>query len=186
MLNRILNTQIVLTFPFGSRFEVTKVDVMSEITDKSFYPRQPFVCRESCLDIRTPVPTCSSATAATAVVPARLLRLRPPGGMMLTWLALFVLKLATILLESTAFRLILLLLLLLLLMLLLMLMTRVRMPRAKDAKSTAFEPLMIDVLAALGHGTVGGLWYINGKSLLRIERLLLLTLCGLKAALTGL
>ena len=44
---------------------------------------------------------------------------RLPGGMMFTWFALFVLKFATILLESTALILRLLLLLLLLLMLLL-------------------------------------------------------------------
>jgi len=97
-------------------------------------------------------------------VTLRFLRL-PPGGIMLTWLALFVLKLATMLLESTAFRFKLLLLLLLLLMLLLMLITKVMMPIAKEAKSTAFEPLMIEVEAAFVHETAGGaLWYMKGRS----------------------
>jgi len=78
---------------------------------------------------------------------------------MLTWLALLVLKLATMLLESTAFKFKLLLLLLLLLMLLLMLITKVMMPMEKEAKSTAFEPLIIEVEAAFLQGTAGGaLW----------------------------
>ena len=40
--------------------------------------------------------------------------------------------------------------------LLLILMTRVMMPIAKDAKSTAFAPLMMLVEAALLQGTGGG------------------------------
>ena len=37
---------------------------------------------------------------------------------------------------------------------------------AKEAKSTAFEPLMIEVEAAFLQGTAGGaLWYMNGRSL---------------------
>ena len=37
---------------------------------------------------------------------------------------------------------------------------------AKEAKSTAFEPLIIEVEAAFLQGTAGGaLWYINGRSL---------------------
>ena len=68
---------------------------------------------------------------------------------MFTWLALLVLKFATMLLESTALMLRLLLLLLLLLMLLFTLRTRVRIPAAKAAKSTALEPLMMEVLWAL-------------------------------------
>jgi len=39
-------------------------------------------------------------------------------------------------------------------------------PMANEAKSTAFEPLIIEVDAAFLHGTAGGaLWYINGRSL---------------------
>ena len=45
-------------------------------------------------------------------------------------------------------------------MLLLMLMTKVRMPMAKAAKSTAFPPLMIEVDAALLHGTAGGALFL--------------------------
>ena len=44
----------------------------------------------------------------------------------------------------------------LLTILLLILMTRVMMPIAKDAKSTAFAPLMMLVEAALLQGTGGG------------------------------
>ena len=175
---------------------------------------------------------CFTLMAAMIMIAAdpvtlRFLRL-PPGGIMLTWLALLVLKLATMLLESTAFRFKLLLLLLLLLMLLLMLITKVMMPMpknksiiglvltanhtlwlarwvqlkvinlismwraaqikfydqptiiflgnisliinlflpiAKEAKSTAFEPLMIEVEAAFVHETAGGaLWYMKGRS----------------------
>ncbi len=62
------------------------------------------------------------------------------------------------LLESAAFKLMLLLLLLLLLMLLLMLITKVRIPSANEAKSTALEPLTIDVLEAWSQATDGGLW----------------------------
>ena len=72
-----------------------------------------------------------------------------PGGMMFTWFALFVLKLATMLLESTALMLRLLLLLLLLLMLLLTLRTRVRTPAAKAAKSTALPPEIMEEEEAL-------------------------------------
>merc|ERR1711936_193291 len=81
-----------------------------------------------------------------------------PVGMMLTWLALFVLKLATMLLESTAFIFRLLLLLLLLLTLLLTLRTRVRTPAAKAAKSTAFPPLMMEVLEAAVQVSTLSLW----------------------------
>jgi len=51
----------------------------------------------------------------------------------------------------------LLLLLLLLLMLLLMLMTKVKIPNANEAKSTALEPLIIEVLDAWSQATAGGL-----------------------------
>ena len=79
-----------------------------------------------------------------------------PGGIMFTWLALLVLKLATILLESTALIFRLLLLLLLLLMLLLTLRTRVRTPAANAAKSTALPPDMMDVEEALVHDCTWG------------------------------
>ena len=68
---------------------------------------------------------------------------------MFTWLALLVLKFATMLLESTALMLRLLLLLLLLLMLLFTLSTSVRIPAEKAAKSIALDPLMMEVLWAL-------------------------------------
>lgn len=73
------------------------------------------------------------------------------------------------LLESAAFKLMLLLLLLLLLMLLLMLITSVRMPKANEAKSTALEPLTIDVLDAWSHATEGGLY--NKGELLALNSL---------------
>ena len=39
------------------------------------------------------------------------------------------------------------------------------LPIAKEAKSTAFEPLMIEVEAAFVHETAGGaLWYMKGRS----------------------
>ena len=65
---------------------------------------------------------------------------------------------ATMLLESTALMLRLLLLLLLLLMLLLTLSTRVRMPAAKAAKSTALAPLMMEELVALVQGLAWSRW----------------------------
>ena len=58
--------------------------------------------------------TLMAAKRATAAEPIALRFLRPAPGMILTWLALLVLKLATILLESTELKLMLLLLLLLL------------------------------------------------------------------------
>ena len=71
---------------------------------------------------------------------------------------MFVLKLATTLLESTALMFRLLLLLLLLFMLLFTLITKVRIPAAKAAKSTAFPPLMMEVLAALVQDFTLSLW----------------------------
>ena len=68
---------------------------------------------------------------------------------MFTWLALLVLKFATMLLESTALMFRLLLLLLLLLMLLFTLSTSVRIPAENAAKSMALDPLMMEVLWAL-------------------------------------
>ncbi len=51
-------------------------------------------------------------------------------------------------------------------MVVLLLITRVMIPIAKEAKSTAFDPLMIEVEAALVQGTAGGAaWWIKGKSL---------------------
>ena len=58
--------------------------------------------------------TLMAAKRATAAEPIALRFLRPAPGMILTWLALLVLKLATMLLESTELKLMLLLLLLLL------------------------------------------------------------------------
>ena len=55
-----------------------------------------------------------AARSVTATDPIELRFLRPAPGIILTWFALLVLKLATILLESTELKLILLLLLLLL------------------------------------------------------------------------
>ena len=69
--------------------------------------------------------------------------LRPAPGIMFTWLAVLVLKDATVLLLSTTFRFWLLSLLLLLLTLLFMFRTRVRRPVAKAAKSRAFWPLIM-------------------------------------------
>ena len=48
-------------------------------------------------------------------------------------------------------------------MLLFMLITKVRMPIAKAAKSTAFPPLIIEVEAALLHGTAGGALFFAKK-----------------------
>ena len=58
--------------------------------------------------------TLMAAKRATAAEPIALRFLRPAPGIILTWLALLVLKLATMLLESTELKLMLLLLLLLL------------------------------------------------------------------------
>ena len=46
-------------------------------------------------------------------------------------------------------------------MLLFMLITKVRIPIAKAAKSTAFPPLIIEVEAALLHGTAGGALFLQ-------------------------
>ena len=55
-------------------------------------------------------------------------------------------------------------------MLLLMLITKVRMPMAKAAKSTAFPPLIIEVEAALLHGTAGGaLFFLQKKGVYYIS-----------------
>ena len=93
--------------------------------------------------------TLRRVSRAVEEVPTTERLLLRPGGMMFTWFALFVLKFATMLLESTALMLRLLLLLLLLLMLLLTFSTKVRTPAAKAAKSTALEPEMMEVEDAL-------------------------------------
>ena len=110
--------------------------------------------------------TVSNLMRAMAEVCTRDLFLLLPGGMMFTWLALLVLKFATMLLESTAFMLRLLLLLLLLFMLLFTFRTSVRIPAENAAKSTALDPLMIEVLWALVQDWTLGLWYMKGRSLL--------------------
>jgi len=51
------------------------------------------------------------------------------------------------------------------------------MPIAKEAKSTAFEPLIIEVEAAFVHETAGGaLWYMKGRSWVLLFFFLLLCL----------
>ena len=50
------------------------------------------------------------------------------------------------------------------------------LPIAKEAKSTAFEPLIIEVEAAFVHETAGGaLWYIKGRSWVLLFFFLLLS-----------
>jgi len=51
------------------------------------------------------------------------------------------------------------------------------MPIAKEAKSTAFEPLIIEVEAAFVHETAeGALWYMKGRSWVLLFFFLLLCL----------
>ena len=50
------------------------------------------------------------------------------------------------------------------------------LPIAKEAKSTAFEPLIIEVEAAFVHETAGGaLWYMKGRSWVLLFFFLLLS-----------